>query len=115
MQVSPSWLSLETQSLATVVLGGLAFQSPEESPGPTAKENTAFTLAENQAEALSGNEGEPQTILLNFKQSVRGLMPGAEISFRGIVLGKVKSVGIEYDSSNKNSSCQCWGKFIRHV
>ncbi len=41
--------------------------------------------------------GEPRIILLKFKRSVRGLSPGAEISFRGVVLGKVKSVGIEYD------------------
>ena len=101
MQISPSGASLKTQSFASIVLGGLAFQSPEEGPGPKAKENTAFTLAESQIQALSGNEGEPQTILFNFKQSVRGLVPGAEISFRGIVLGKVKSVGIEYDSSQQ--------------
>jgi paraquat-inducible protein B len=97
MQISPTGASLKTESLASVVLGGLAFQSPDEGPGPKATENTAFILAESQIAALSGNEGEPQMILFNFKQSVRGLAPGAEISFRGLVLGKVKSVGVEYD------------------
>jgi paraquat-inducible protein B len=46
-------------------------------------------------------DGEPRIILLNFKRSVRGLSPGAEISFRGVVLGKVKSVGIEYDRQQR--------------
>jgi paraquat-inducible protein B len=97
MQIGPVGASLKTESLASIVLGGLSFQSPPEGPGPAAEENTAFTLARNQAEALGGNEAEPRTILVNFKQSVRGLAPGAEISFRGLVLGKVKSIGIEYD------------------
>jgi paraquat-inducible protein B len=97
MQISPAGASVKTESLASVVLGGLAFQSPNEGAGPKATENTGFTLAGSQIEALSGNEGEPQMILFNFKQSVRGLAPGAEISFRGLVLGKVKSVGLEYD------------------
>jgi paraquat-inducible protein B len=98
MQLSPAGFSLQTQSLASIVLGGLSFQASDEGPGPKAAENTAFTLAANQAEALTEKDGEPRIVLLNFKQSVRGLTPGAEISFRGVVVGKVKSVGIEYDS-----------------
>jgi paraquat-inducible protein B len=101
MQISPAGFSLQTQSLASIVLGGLSFQAPDEGPGPKAAENTAFTLAANHAEALTEKDGEPRMVLLNFKQSVRGLTPGAEISFRGVVLGKVKSVGIEYDSRQR--------------
>jgi paraquat-inducible protein B len=101
LQVSPTGFSFQAQSLATVVLGGLSFQSPEEGPGPAAAENTAFTLAASQAEAMTEKDGEPRMILLYFKQSVRGLTPGAEISFRGVVLGKVKSVGIEYDRKQR--------------
>jgi paraquat-inducible protein B len=101
IQISPSGFSLQTQSLASVVLGGLTFQSPDEGPGPAAAENTAFTLANSQGEAFTGKDGELGMILFNFKQSVRGLVPGAEISFRGLVLGKVKSVGIEYDRKRK--------------
>ena len=43
-------------------------------------------------------------ILLNFKQSLRGLKPGAEVSFRGLVLGQVKSIGIEYDPKQQEFS-----------
>lgn len=97
MQINANGFTLNTQSLATVLLGGLSFQSPEENPGPSAKENTAFVLAASQAEAFKEEDGEAEIILLNFKQSVRGLTPGAEVSFRGLVVGHVKSIGIEYD------------------
>lgn len=104
MQINANGFTLNTQSLATVVLGGLSFQSPEENPGPSAKENTAFVLAASQVEALKEEDGEAEIILLNFKQSVRGLTPGAEVSFRGLVLGHVKSIGIEYDPKTREFS-----------
>ncbi len=104
MQVGADGFRLETESLATVMLGGLSFQSPDDNSGPPAKEDTAFALAENQAEALKGPDGEAEMILLNFKQSLRGLRPGTEVSFRGLVLGQVKSIGIEYDPKQQEFS-----------
>lgn len=104
MQINANGFTLNTQALATVVLGGLSFQAPDENPGTPAKENTAFVLAESQAEALREQDGEAQIILLDFKQSVRGLTPGAEVSFQGLVLGQVKSVGIEYDPEQQEFS-----------
>ena len=88
MEVNASGFTLKAESLSTVVLGGLSFASPDDRSGPPANENTAFFLAESQARALEEDDGEPQMILLNFKQSVRGLAPGAEASFRGLVLGR---------------------------
>jgi paraquat-inducible protein B len=104
MQVGADGFKLETESLATVMIGGLSFQSPDDSPGPPAKEDTAFILAENQAEALKTPDGEAEIILLNFKQSLRGLKPGAEVSFSGLVLGQVKSIGIDYDPKQQEFS-----------
>ncbi|GAB1718586.1 MAG: paraquat-inducible protein B [Nitrosospira sp.] len=104
MEVNASGFTLKAESLSTVVLGGLSFASPDDRSGPSANENTAFFLAESQARALEEDDGEPQMILLNFKQSVRGLAPGAEASFRGLVLGQVKSIGIEYDRKRKEFS-----------
>jgi paraquat-inducible protein B len=101
MEINASGFVFKAESLATVVLGGLSFSSHDGKPGPAATENTAFFLAEDQAKALEEDDGEPETILLNFKQSVRGLVPGAEASFRGLVLGQVKSIGIEYDRKRK--------------
>ncbi len=104
MQINAGGFTFNTQSLATVLLGGLSFQSPDDEPGPTAKENTVFALVESQTEALKEPDGESEIILLDFKQSVRGLTPGAEVSFRGLVLGHVKSIGIEYDPKQREFS-----------
>ncbi|BCM26236.1 PqiB family protein [Methyloradius palustris] len=97
VQVDSSGFKLNTQSLATVILGGLAFQSVDDEPGPVAKENTTFLLAQDQNQAFREADGASQTMVLYFKQSVRGLTPGAAVDFRGVVLGEVKSVGVQYD------------------
>lgn len=101
IQVGSSGFKVNTQSLATVILGGLAFQSVDDDPGALSKENTTFLLAQNQAEALKEPDGRSETIVLHFNQSIRGLAPGAAVDFRGVVLGEVKSVGIEYDPKRR--------------
>lgn len=102
MQINASGFKLHTQSLATVVLGGIAFKSIDDldSPAP-AKENTSFRLAEDEAAAMKEPDGRSQTVLLYFNQSLRGLEPGAVVDFRGVVLGEVKSIGIEYDDKTR--------------
>lgn len=97
IQVNSSGFKVNTQSLASVVLGGLAFQSIDDVPGPLAKENTTFLLAQNQNQAFQEPDGPSVIAVLRFNQSIRGLTPGATVDFRGVVLGEVKSIGIEYD------------------
>ncbi|MGS0741324.1 PqiB family protein [Glaciimonas sp. GG7] len=101
MQINSSGFKLRTQSLATVVLGGIAMQTPDGAIGPIAKENTAFVLAEDQNAAMKAPDGTPETILLYFNQSLRGLSPGAIVDFRGVELGEVKSIGVEYDTKKR--------------
>lgn len=98
IQADSSGFKLNTQSLVSIVLGGLAFQSIDDDPGSQAKENTTFLLAQNQRQAFQPPDGNSVTAVLHFNQSLRGLAPGAAVDFRGVVLGEVKSVGIEYDS-----------------
>jgi paraquat-inducible protein B len=47
-------------------------------------------------------DGVPITTVLYFDQSLRGLAPGAPVDFRGIVLGEVRSVGVEFDPVRKD-------------
>lgn len=101
VQVNASGFKLNTQSLATIVLGGLAFQSVDDEPGTLSKENTTFLLANNQADAFKQPDGHSEIAVLRFNQSIRGLTPGATVDFRGVVLGEVKSVGIEYDPQRR--------------
>ena len=101
MQINAGGLTLRTQSLATILLGGIAFRAPEDAPGPVAQENTAFALAEDESAAMKVPDGPAETVLMYFNQSLRGLSPGAPVDFRGVVIGEVKSIGVQFDRNER--------------
>lgn len=99
VSLNASGFQVNTQSLASIVSGGIAFGFPEGSNAGIASSNNVFKLATNQAEALKDSDGTPVQILMYFDQSLRGLAKGAPIDFRGIELGYVKSINVEFDSN----------------
>jgi paraquat-inducible protein B len=103
LRLDSSGLKLNTQSLATVILGGIAFQAPEgQAAGANAPNNTTFRLGSDEADAMRAPDGAPVQVVLNFNQSLRGLAVGAPVDFRGIELGQVTGIGIDYDPASKS-------------
>jgi paraquat-inducible protein B len=91
-------LKLNTQSVATVLAGGVAFQSPNGPHDDTpAEENTSFDLFNDQASAMAPPDGEPRYIRMRFDHSLRGLRVDSPVEFLGINVGKVVSVNLDYD------------------
>src|SRR5450830_815422 len=73
-QINPSGFKLHTQSLATVVLGGIAFKPLDDLENASAaRENTSFRLAEDENAAMKEPDGRAQPVLMYFNQSLRGL------------------------------------------
>jgi paraquat-inducible protein B len=98
LRLDSGGFKLNTQSLAAMVIGGIAFQSPPSEPvGAQARNDAHFRLASDEADAMRASDGEAVPFVLNFNQSLRGLSVGAPVDFRGIVLGRVRSIGIDYD------------------
>jgi paraquat-inducible protein B len=102
VRLDANGFKLNTQSLATLVTGGIAFESPSgEKPAAPASADTTFLLANDRNAALRPPDGPAVTTIMYFDQSLRGLAAGAPVDFRGIVLGEVRTVGIEYDPVRK--------------
>jgi paraquat-inducible protein B len=100
LSLNSAGLKLSTQSLATVFAGGIAFLPySEDEPLEPAAENAQFTLYADQATALAPPDGVPIPIRMVFHQSTRGLSVGSPIDFRGITLGKVNSIQVDYDAN----------------
>jgi paraquat-inducible protein B len=102
VRLDANGLTLNTQSLATLVTGGIAFETPGGAkPAAQAAPDTRFLLMADRAAALRPPDGPAVTTVLYFDQSLRGLSAGAPVEFRGIVLGSVRNVGVEYDRAIK--------------
>ena len=60
-----------------------------------------FDLYENEAATKRPVYTRRNTWLVYFDQSVRGLNPGAPVEFRGIQVGEVRDVRLEYDAKKQ--------------
>jgi paraquat-inducible protein B len=102
VDLSASGLSVRTESLASIIGGGIAFQSaPDAPPSPPADAGATFKLFDSRNEAIAPDTGRIERYVLYFSESVRGLLPGAPVEFRGIPFGQVRHVGAEYDFDRK--------------
>jgi paraquat-inducible protein B len=102
LRLDSAGMRLNTQSLATVVTGGLAFQSRPgheagHESGHEAPDGAIFPLADNQTDAMRATDSQPASVVMKFNQSLRGLSVGAAVDFRGIELGYVTAIDVEYD------------------
>lgn len=95
LNVNASGLTLDTQSLASVVLGGVAFANPADAASaPPAAEGQRFELFSNRKSALAPPDGPPLRVRMVFDQAQRGLVAGAPVDMLGIEIGSVRSVAL---------------------
>lgn len=98
LAINANGLTLNTQTLASVLSGGLAFERPVEyNKLPPAADGHRFPLFPDRKTAMAPPDGDPLRVRMVFEQSVRGLSVGAPLDFLGIEIGTVRSIGIDYD------------------
>lgn len=97
-------LNVQTESLAAMLAGGIAFDDgPIEAlffaaggmPGE-------FTLYKNETEAMAPPDGDPHYVRMRFAQALRGLEVGAPVEFVGVNIGSVVAVDLGYDPRDKS-------------
>ncbi len=98
LSLTASGLHVQTESVMSILAGGIAFETiASESPLPPAAAGAVFTLFDGRADAFKPNAIDPQTYLLVFKQSVRGLTVGAPVTVGGITIGEVTQINPQFD------------------
>lgn len=102
VSLSAAGFKVDMESTVSLLTGGLAFEVPPDTPpGDAAPANKVFTLYENREAAYQPEITLRRKFLLYFDGTVRGLMPDAPVEFRGINLGRVVSVDLEFDLDNE--------------
>jgi paraquat-inducible protein B len=98
-------VKVDTESLVSILIGGLAFESPPDTTSTTqAEARHAYSLFADRAEAMKRHDAIVDKYVLNFTESVRGLTVGAPIDFRGIVIGEVSRISAHFDRATRQFS-----------
>lgn len=93
-----SGLKVKTESLVSVLIGGLAFDTPpHEEAESRAKAEAGFRLHATQAEAFARHYRKYRVVMF-FDESLRGLSIGAPVTVRGMSYGKVVDIRAIVDS-----------------
>ena len=93
VDLTSAGMRVEVGSLSTLFGGGVSFDVPEGNElGEPVAEKTAFMLYDDQRSIQESLYTEHIDYLMFFKDSIRGLQPGAPVEFRGIRLGTVAKV-----------------------
>ena len=99
-------VQVNTESLTSILAGGLAFLTPADSPDEPAAAERAFRLFATREEAIRRQVDERQHYVLRFTESVRGLSVGAPVDFRGITIGEVIAIQPQLSPASAEISMQ---------
>ncbi|MBV8400304.1 MAG: MCE family protein, partial [Acetobacteraceae bacterium] len=93
LKLGPEGVSLQLESLQALLLGGIAFETPESARNsPASAANQSFELYANQEAANQALFRRRVAALAYFQGSVSGLAPGSPVTFQGLRVGEVTSV-----------------------
>jgi paraquat-inducible protein B len=101
MSVNADGVKLRTESIASILEGGVAFGTPPGPPTARVAADTAFKLFNDQDRAMRPSETEIRIFVMYFGGTLRGLSAGAPVDLQGIAVGEVKSLDVEYDARSK--------------
>jgi paraquat-inducible protein B len=99
VDVSASGVRINTESLVTLLEGGIAFETPANlvQGGPVDEKRHVFTLYPSHEQINEPVYAEKVYFISYFDETVRGLAVGAPVEFRGIKIGEVADIRLEFN------------------
>ncbi len=100
VSVNANGVDVHTESVAALLVGGLAFDKPSfSSQAAGAAANSVFTLYRDRSTAMKVPDPVARRFVLHFRESLRGLAVGAPVTFLGLPAGEVASIGLSFDAA----------------
>lgn len=104
LALDASGIRLNTDSLTSVLRGGIAFGHPEGEPGNTrAPPGSEYVLFADETVAMAEQFDYRELWQLTFSGSIRGLVSGAPVEFRGFRIGEVADIELSVDVAARSA------------
>lgn len=98
VEVGADGVKVKTESLSSILLGGIAFGKPDSLEKNTrAEEGREFQLYATETKAYEKQYTRKKQYLIYVEGSVRGLVVGSPVTLLGIHAGEVIDLRLEYD------------------
>jgi paraquat-inducible protein B len=95
-----SGVRANTESLQALIMGGIAFDVPDKEPGVApSPAGSRFKLYPDESSAHADPYGQQILFLVNFPGPVHGLAAGAPVELKGVGVGQVTEVHLDYDAA----------------
>jgi paraquat-inducible protein B len=98
--LSAEGLEIKTQSLVTIISGGIAFDTIQgigEDASKAVTEGHEFHLYSSRTASRKKTYRVKRKVMFYFDDPVRGLLPGAPVQLRGYKIGEVLDVSLEFN------------------
>lgn len=90
-------IAVRTDSLATLLVGGIAFDVPPfVHDTARAAPDASFSLYDDRAIAMKARDAITRQYALRFHESLRGLVVGAPVTYLGVPIGEVTEIGFDF-------------------
>lgn len=103
LNADASGFRLETGSLDTILFGGVSFGLPQGiKAGSDVEQNTKFKLHTSYEDILDNPFQYGTYYVVSFTQSIKGLVAGAPVEYRGIQVGQVERILLKESLGQEN-------------
>jgi paraquat-inducible protein B len=100
IELAGNGVQVQVESLKALLLGGIAFETPDLEPGKikvASAEDHLFPLFADYDLAQAASYTRKILVVSDFPGSVAGLGPGSPVTIHGLLVGRVLHVGLAYD------------------
>lgn len=112
-ELSTEGIKVSIGSLQSALMGGVAFDLPRNAKlGREVAPDTVFRLYPNESSIHENPFRNSKEYVVSFKQSLRGLNPGAPVNYRGIRIGSVVRIMLADLTTNPNADSEESGQAI---
>ena len=94
-----SGITFEMESLPVVLAGGVAFETPADADNGPPVKDAHYPLYPDRRTAIEATYVQRVSFIVEFDGSVHGLEVGAPVEFRGIKVGNVTHIHLQYNTA----------------